>query len=588
MAEKLHLQFKNLQLACTYANIKSCFSSHLDSKIYLIISLISLVLLFYSIWEIKYVVVDVKDFLGLISHLSLAYWIGYVLMVLFSIRLYLDKRIKNDIIYLIYLIVIGLFLFGVPIFAEENARFPWSYYPAGEVKTVLETKYVDTKSNYPLITYRSWPATHFISSAILYFTDIKIETLLKYVPLFWVLSVILIIFSIGKRLKLLSNQSFLASFLFLASFFSPHYYYSPVSFAYLLYLLLFMFIVAYSTINLKASSAESQKDENINFIKGKISTTILISLIFISLVITHILTAIAVISSFIFSSLFIRTLHNKRIKFIMFFLILFIAWYVFFAPIMFENGVKELLRVVTQLDALNIFKTGKYSVPFAANTTRWVVHYSRFFFIVVYAIAMMVASAFYINGRIKREKIESTKICFFWLFGILALFGLKYGGEIDDRIYLFSLVPMVFIMAFTFDRKILAIMAILLVILHMPAHYGTESFDLVRTTELNGAKFFAANSVFDNRETYFSMWDTFINYYDPEKVKTFWNTLFVVEKPDQSKIDNSTYIINSDGSHNFLFYSFGFDPLKEWILLNQGKLSLFYDNGHYQIYKNKQ
>ncbi|MFZ3382692.1 MAG: hypothetical protein WA144_02085, partial [Candidatus Methanoperedens sp.] len=293
-----------------------------NSKIYLIISLISLVLLFYSIWEIKYVVVDVKDFLGLISHLSLAYWIGYVLMVLFSIRLYLDKRIKNDIIYLIYLVVIGLFLFGVPIFAEENARFPWSYYPAGEVKTVLETKYVDTKSNYPLITYRSWPATHFISSAILYFTDIKIETLLKYVPLFWVLSVILIIFSIGKRLKLLSNQSFLASFLFLASFFSPHYYYSPVSFAYLLYLLLFMFIVAYSTINLKASSAESQKDENINFIKGKISTTILISLTFISLVITHILTAIAVISSFIFSSLFIRILHNKRIKFIMFFLIL--------------------------------------------------------------------------------------------------------------------------------------------------------------------------------------------------------------------------------------------------------------------------
>ncbi len=147
-------------------------------KIYIFIALISIVLLFYSIWEIKPVLVDINDFLGLLSHLTLAYWIGYILVVLFSIRLYLDKQIKHDSIYLIYLIVIGLFLFGVPIFTEDNARFPWSYYPAGEVKTVLETKYVNSSSNYPLMTYRSWPAIHLISAFILYLINIKIEDLL--------------------------------------------------------------------------------------------------------------------------------------------------------------------------------------------------------------------------------------------------------------------------------------------------------------------------------------------------------------------------------------------------------------------------
>ncbi len=558
-------------------------------KIYIFIALISIVLLFYSIWEIKPVLVDINDFLGLLSHLTLAYWIGYILVVLFSIRLYLDKQIKHDSIYLIYLIVIGLFLFGVPIFTEDNARFPWSYYPAGEVKTVLETKYVNSSSNYPLMTYRSWPAIHLISAFILYLINIKIEDLLKYMPLFWVSSVILITFSIGKRLRLSSSQSFLASFFILASFWTGLYYYGPPSIAYLLYLLLFMFIVAFSRTSPNASLTEARKNEDINFIKGKskIIPTILTSLTFTTLVTTHILTPIAVISSFIFSSTYIRTLHKKRTKFIGFLLILFVAWYVYLAPVMFETGVKEFIRQAMRLDLFSFINTEKYSA--GAFLTRWIVHYSRLFYMGIYAIAMIVASACYITGRIKEHNKELTKICFFWLIGILALFAFSYGrNEIDDRIFLFSLVPMVYIITLTFDRKILAILAILLIIFHMPAHYGTESFDSIRTTELHGAEFFATNAVFDNTQTYFSMWDTFIDYYNPERIKVFWRTMPVADKPDPSIIDDSTYIINSDGSHYFLFYSFGFDPLKEWIQLNQGNLSLFYDNGHYQIYKNKQ
>lgn len=568
-----------------YFNYKT-YISPLDSKIYIIFALISLMFFFYSIWEIKPVVVDVKDFLGLISHLSLAYWIGYILAVFFSIKLYLDKTIKKDTIYILYLIVIGLYLFGVPIFAEDNARFPWSYYPAGEVKTVLETNHVDSGSNYPLISYRSWPATHFISASILYLSGIKIENLLKYMPLFWVFSVIFITFSIGKRLGSSSNQSFLASFLILASFYLPHYYYGPVSFSYLLYLLLFMFIVAFSKNNINTSLVKNWKDENIIFIKS-ITTIILISLTFFSLVVTHILAPIAVISSFTFSSLFIRTLNKKRIIFIIFFIILFIAWHVFLTPGMFETGVKEFLRVITQLDALNIFKTAKYNVAPVVDLTRWIVHYSRFSFIVIYAIAMIAASAFYITGRIKGEKIEPIKICFFWLVGILALFGLKYGGEIDDRIYLFSLVPMTFIITSVFDRKILAIMAILLIVLHMPAHYGTESFDLVRTTELKGVNFFTTKTVYNIYDSYFSMWDTFVNFYDPERVKVYRRAISVVNEPDYSAIDNSTYILNSYGGHHFLSYSLGKDPLQEWIQLNQSKLDLFYNNGYFQLYKKR-
>ena len=573
-------KIKNPQTGSKSAYIGKCLSSPPNSKIYIFIALISIVFLFYSIWEIKPVLIDIGDFLGLLSHLTLAYWTGYVLMLVFSIRLFLDKQIKHDSIYLLFLIVIGLFLFGVPIFAEENPRFPWSYYPAGEVQTVLDTNHVDITSNYPLMTYRSWPSMHLISASILYLMDIKIADLLKYMPLFWVFSVILITFSIGKRLGLSSNQSFAASFLFLASFWTGLYYYGPPSLAYLLYLLLFLFIVTFNRINPNSSLTEHHKDKK----SGRIEKTILICLTFASLVITHILTPIAVISSFIFSSSQIKALNKQRVKFIILFFLIFIFWHIYLAPGMFKTGVVEFMRIATELDFLGFSKTEKYSP--GAFLTRWIVHYSRLSYLVVYAMAMIAAAFLYLTRRIKENYMESTKICFFWLVGILILFALRYGrNEIDDRIFLFSLVPMVFIISFAFDRKIIAVLAILLILFHMPAHYGTESFDSIRTTELSGTKFFATNAVFDNRETYFSMWDTFIDYYNPEIIKVLYWTMPVADKPDSSMIGNATYIINSNGSHNFIYYSFGLDPLEEWIQVNNHTLNGLYDNGYYQIYR---
>src|SRR3990172_10332802 len=191
---------------------ESWFSAPLDLRIYIIFAVISLIFLFYSIWEIKPVTVDLYDFLGLTSHLTTIYWIGYILIILLSIKLYLDEQIKRDFIYIIYLIVIGLFLFGVPVFAEENARFAFSYYPAGEVKQVLKSGYIDSLSTYPLISYRSWPATHIISAYMIYLGNIDFESLIKYMPLFWVVFFIIITFGTGSVLKLSFYQSFLFSF----------------------------------------------------------------------------------------------------------------------------------------------------------------------------------------------------------------------------------------------------------------------------------------------------------------------------------------------------------------------------------------
>src|SRR3990170_2005828 len=85
----------------------SHLSVHIDNKIYIFIIAVSLVLLFFSIWEIKPVVVEISDFIGLFSHLTVSYWVGFILITSCIILLYIDGN-ENKIIHLLVLMVIGL------------------------------------------------------------------------------------------------------------------------------------------------------------------------------------------------------------------------------------------------------------------------------------------------------------------------------------------------------------------------------------------------------------------------------------------------------------------------------------------------
>lgn len=541
-----------------HSNKESWSPYPLDSRIYIIFSIISLMLLFYSIWEMKPIVVGINDFLGLVSHLTLAYWLGFVTIIIFSIRLYLDK-VREKYVYLTYLVVIGLYFFAVPIFAEDNARFPWSYYPVGEVKTVLDTQKIDIASKYPVLSYRSWPAIHFISASILYLTNVKIENLIKYMPIFWIFFTIFTMFSIGKRLKFSINQSFILTILMISSFWSFHYYYGPQSLAYLLYLSLFLLVIGFN-----------------KYIKGIIITL----LIFTVLVMSHMLTSIALIYSSISTSKLLA--YKNRTKFIILLLIIFVAWYVYVAPSMFKIGAREFITQAMKAEIFSFINTGKYEE--GTFLTRQITHYARLSYLGIYAILMAI-SALYMIGKVKEENKNLIKICLYWLIGILALFMFKYGeSEIDDRVYILSLVPMTLILVSSFNNKILILITILFVSLHIPAHYGSESYDQASTTELKGAEFFAINIPY-NEDRYSYYYAAYIRFYEPKKIFMRWSSFTGVNKPDISKLDKAKYIIDSDKSNNFMIYAHGFDPTQEWIRVNQYNLNMFYDNGHFKIYK---
>lgn len=75
-------------------------------KIYLILVFVSLILLFYSVWQVSPVIVEAKAPLWLASYLSLGYWTGLALLVATSIFAFLDHELKKDAIYIIILMAL--------------------------------------------------------------------------------------------------------------------------------------------------------------------------------------------------------------------------------------------------------------------------------------------------------------------------------------------------------------------------------------------------------------------------------------------------------------------------------------------------
>ena len=265
----------------------------------------------------------------------------------------------------------------------------------------------------------------------------------------------------------------------------------------------------------------------------------------------------------------------------MLFFIILIAWYIYLAPLIFKFGIREFIEQITNLDLLGHFFTSeKYSI--SQLLTRRITHYSRLLYLGIFGISMMVAVAFYYMGRIDEKNREFVKIFFAWLIGILAFFLLKYGtAEMEDRIYIFSLVPMAFIVILTFNKKIITVLAILLIILHLPAHYGTESMDMLYSSELAGNKFFVDKANFVYKDTII---------YEPSPVLKFFHNgidihLYPYEmmaKPEFNllKLNDIKYVIFTKQFNNFMIYNYGVNLYD----IDLGYSNLIYTNGNYNIY----
>jgi hypothetical protein len=176
-------------------------------------------------------------------------------------------------------------MFGPRIFAEANGWNSGAYWFGAMYNDVSNNYPINLSSSNALINYSAWPATHLISAFLLNITGVEYEALIKYMPLFWLIAVIFISFTIGKRLGLSPSQSFLLTIIVTSAFWVNQYAYSAQMLAYILYLFIFVFIV-------------SAKDKPANII--------VLFIAFMWLMLTHGLTSVAVIIASITISIFQR------------------------------------------------------------------------------------------------------------------------------------------------------------------------------------------------------------------------------------------------------------------------------------------
>lgn len=538
-------------------------------KFYMIVANISMVLLFYSFWQIKPVIVGIDDFLGLTSHLTIYYWIGLILIIICSILIYLHGPDKKDYIYILLLIYFSLFLFGIPIFTEDNAWNPFSYYPAGEVKNVISTGHIDTMSRWPLMSYRSWPGIHMISAFVLTIANIQFENLIKYMPIFWLLCMIFIIFCVGKRFNVPSEDSFAAVFIFLASFWLPQYYYSGQSLA----------IIAFSSLFL------------LTIPKGNASRIPSV-LLYSFLTITHFLTSVI----YLIHSYIQLKLKNYDKELVILFSIIFIGWLIYLTPRMFEYGIRSFIDQVTTTDFFYWKSTQKF-VP--VTSIRTTIANFRLSYLLIYGVFIFLVCIFYFTDKIEKDAKNKIKIIFPWLIGMVPFIFVRYGDEVFERVYMLSLIPAIYMILIGIsNKKIVLILMILVVILHIPSHYGDDINWQSSTIELKGSEFFALKYPSDMvlargirmNDAYYGGVNSYIRYSNPVMIQIpsrgfDWSKMPKnIDMSVMSVLRNTSYIMDNKRTKDFLTYYYGIDPIQDWIRLNEKNLILLYDNGYFKTY----
>jgi len=530
-------------------------------KVYLILVFVSLGLLFFSAWQVRPVIVAVEAPLGLASYLPTLYWVGLTLLVITSIFAFLDRDLKKDGIFIIILVALGLFLQGITVFVYENAVDPTAYAPNAWVYNLLKTGHLDIADPFGLASYYTWPAMHFISASLLEATGLDLIPIMKYAPIFWILCFVFITYGIGKRFKLEPNRCFLISFLAISSWLISYagFYYARFP-ATILFLLLFMLLLVPRTT------------------VGESVTAILM---FAALLLTHGLTAMAIIPGLILVSI-----YRRNYRFVALFFVMFVAWYIY-QTTAFEAGIQAFT-----IPLRNIFEAvrmGGYQG--AASIARFVTRYSELSYFALFVALMIGSIILLLRQRIAGERRVQVIALFCWAVGVAFLVFWGH-GEVVLRTYLYSIGPAACIVALSFySRKLLIPVMCFVVALSPLVNYGSQAdWGQVLTTELKGTKFFALE-VKPQESYFYGYGEQLVVYNDTNLVTVPLHGFPVVavspDEVDLSVLDKSHYILISKLTTEREMFLWKEAPYDAWPQTEVGRMAdLIYNNSYFQIYVN--
>jgi hypothetical protein len=532
-------------------------------KVYLILVFVSLIFLVYSIGQVYPVVVKPEAPLGLVSYLTPAYWIGLALIVAVSILAFLDRELKKDAIFVLILLALGLFLFGIRALLYECAQDTDSYYPVSVVYKLLAEHHLDIAGSTNLGTYYSWPAIHFVSASLLEITEADLLDIMKYTPVFWILCFVLTTYGIGKRLKLTPDRCFLLSLLALSSWwisFSAFYY--PRFIAVMFFLLILM-------LSLRP--------------KRTVPETIVLIVMYVALVISH--GEIAISASL---GLILVSIYRRDYRLLVLFTVTISAWYVYQVSASLPYGMHYVTAFFR--DIFSMGQMERYDAPYAA-TGRLVARYSQLSSVALFGILMIWSLVLLMRRKITGHMRDQVVTLFALATGV-ALFSLSGMSQAVMRAFILCIVPAAGIIAVSFySRKLLVPLILIFISLSLLINYASlAGFGQATASSLAGSKYLALDV---KPDSYFSLsYRALALYYDPNSLVIRVSTpagsgAISPNTADISLLDEYHYVVDSRYYRNSFVFSWGWDPYAAWPQTEAGlRADLIYDNGYFQIYEN--
>jgi hypothetical protein len=355
--------------------------------------------------------------------------------------------------------MVVVFLHAIPILTNEHsieAALP-SYFLHGEASQLAARGVLRPEVGAPLLRYHYWPGFLFLSTVIQQVTGVRSFAIPKFFPLVNQTLFALLAYVILKDL-LPPQFALIAAMWAIASNFYFLMYFGPQGQAILLSaLLLFFFVRMANRKHLDFPSA------------------LVMAVIFIAIIVTHYFTPFSLVLAGFFAMTASRSwsgANNRNMgfpAFVVMAVVAFVAYHVYVLGPFFEPGLRHLVDAMLGRTPEN---PSSLLLNLSAGASRYF-YWTLISDSVIMAINALVALVAILRAVILR-KAQGIAIWVAWLFG-LALTGL-FAQDADGpiRSFILGVVPLSYlcVMFLSARPRFLAAVLAMLIVLHIPAHYG--------------------------------------------------------------------------------------------------------------------
>ena len=509
--------------------------------------------------------------LGLVSKLPLAFWIGLVL--LFGLWF---SCLKGPSKYQILALALTIsYLYVAPAIIRTPVWVSESFYPYGESLLINSQGHLVTRDYAPLVSYQDWPVFLYFASNLKLVTGLPDTVILKYFPMFTVSMYAVLTFLI-LRLKLKTSFAVLGATLLLSSFFTRQQYFGPQGMAYVFFLLI-VFVMC-----------------QLFFVSKTKERTLVALFLFLFAVITltHALTALMTLVVLVAVYLGHRIFKVKppavAARLCIFSALLLFSYNMFFAPGFFNLSVERWSEFIAEIWEHGLAREASRIPGSPAQAMSYITSWG----IVLLTSLIAAIQAVYVVVRSRKqpdkEKFSVSMVVWLVLVFVFAVTSVYGSNEAYQRAFMFGLIPLSYLCVRLLSKRprILLLFVCGVLLLNIPAQYGSDTYRLATDAVLTGTGFFVHST--PQNITCLYHFFPHIRYFDPLKYVVYIvipGTLPFTSVPNSTTVERTLsraeYIIRSDLQHNYYMYFLRQDPFDQ---VDFSKFNRIYDDQSFRTF----